>query len=244
MGTTRSDRIRNALWGLFIADALAMPAHWIYRVENITKTFGGRLDGYRAAPHPHPESFMVGMAYQPDVETANALERPYDILHEHARFYSTPYSDLEIERTERETEHGNVTPKLEDRYHYHHGLGAGENTLGAQLVRVLLRCVARCSRYDEGAFLDDFVAFLTTPGSRRDPYCEIYLRRWFENYTRGLPPEACAEHQRRVWSIGSHGGAIRALVVSTIAPSHRASEPHASVGECRERAWCPRPALP
>ena len=38
-----------------------MPAHWIYKVGNIVDTFGGKLDGYRAAPHPHPESFMVGM---------------------------------------------------------------------------------------------------------------------------------------------------------------------------------------
>ena len=131
---------------MFVADALAMPAHWIYRLENIEKTFDGGIDGYQPAPHPHPESFMVGMAYQPDVENANALGRPYDILHEHARFYRTPYSELEIERSERESEHGNATPRLEDRYHYHHGLAAGENTVGAHLVRVLLRCVARCGR--------------------------------------------------------------------------------------------------
>jgi ADP-ribosyl-[dinitrogen reductase] hydrolase len=60
---------------------------------------------------------------------------------------------------------------------------------------------------------------MTTPGRNRDPYCEIYIRRWFENYTRGLPPHGCAELQRNVWSIGSHGGIIRPLVLSMIAAS-------------------------
>ena len=32
-------RLQNALWGLFIGDALAMPAHWYYRVDNIQKVF-------------------------------------------------------------------------------------------------------------------------------------------------------------------------------------------------------------
>lgn len=215
----RSHRIRNALWGLFAGDALAMPAHWFYSLENLRETFGGGLTGYEAAPHPHPESFMVGMSFHPDVDAAQRLGRSFDILHEHRRFYETSYSSLEIETGERETEHGNATPRLEDRYHYHHGLGVGENTVGAELARVLMRSVIRRGHYDEDAFLEDFVRFLTTPGGRKDPYTEIYLRAWFENYSRGLPPQACAERQRRIWSIGSHGGMIRPLVLSLLAPT-------------------------
>lgn len=214
---TRSQRIRNALWGLFAGDALAMPAHWFYSLDNLRQTFDGGLRGFEAAPHPHPESFMVGMSYQPDVATAEKLDRPFDMLHEHARFYDTSYSKLEISAGERESEHGNATPKLEERYHYHHGLGAGENTVAAHLVRVLMRSVIECGRYEEDAFLEAFVEFMTTPGGRRDPYTEIYLRSWFENYSRGLPPQACAEYQRRVWSIGSHGGMIRPMVLSLLA---------------------------
>ncbi len=30
-------RLQNSLWGLFIGDALAMPAHWYYQVDNIEK---------------------------------------------------------------------------------------------------------------------------------------------------------------------------------------------------------------
>ncbi|CAB5134196.1 hypothetical protein D3OALGA1CA_3474 [Olavius algarvensis associated proteobacterium Delta 3] len=215
----RQRRLRNALWGLFIGDALAMPAHWYYNTGNISKVFDGGVRGYVDPPHPHLESFMVGMTYNPDVDTAARLHRPYDILHNHVRYYRTSYSDLDIRSEDRESEHGNPVPRLEDRYHYHHGLKAGENTLGAHLVRVLLRSVIQCGRYDPSVFLDDFIAHLTTSGNNRDPYTEIYIRRWFENYTSGMPPHACAELQRNVWSIGSHGGVIRPMVLSTMASS-------------------------
>jgi ADP-ribosyl-[dinitrogen reductase] hydrolase len=212
-------RLVNALWGLFIADALAMPSHWYYNVNNIALSFGGSLRGYVDPPHPHPESFMVGMAYSPDVESARRLGRVYDILHGHARFYHTSYSALQIRSTERESEHGNPVPRLDERYHYHHGLKAGDNTLAAHLVRVLMRSVIRRGRYDPQAFLADLIEHLTTPGKNRDPYTEIYIRRWFENYSRGFPAHACAEFQRNVWSIGSHGGLIRPMVLSMIANS-------------------------
>ena len=213
----RRQRLQNALWGLFIADALAMPAHWYYNINNITKVFNGGIRNFVDPPHPHPESFMVGMGYHPDVETANRLGRSYDILHEHARFYHTSYGQLQIGISERENEHGNAVAQLEERYHYHHGLMAGENTLAAQLVRVLLRAVIRLERYDPNAFLEDFIEYLTTPGKNRDPYTEIYIRSWFENYSRGRPSHACAELQRNVWSIGSHGGIIRPMIISTMA---------------------------
>ena len=217
MNDSRQTRIKNALWGLFAGDALAMPAHWFYKIQNIKDTFDGGITQYVAAPHPHPESFMVGMGYHPDVKAAQSLGRPYDTLHDHARFYDTSFSDLQIATGERESEHGNATPSLEDRYHYHHGLKAGDNTTAAQLVRMLLRSVAKEGRYDEDAFLREFVAFMTTPGNLKDPYQEIYLRSWFENFSRGRPPHSAAERQRRVWSIGSHGGMIRPLVLSLLA---------------------------
>ena len=216
---TRKRRLQNALWGLFIGDALAMPAHWYYDIDNITHVFDGGIRRYESPPHPHIESFMVGMGYHPDIQTAERLGRPYDILHEHARFYNTSYSELNIGINERENQHGNPVAGLNERYHYHHDLNAGDNTLAAHLVRVLMRSVIRLERYDPGAFVEEFIAHMTTPGKNRDPYTEIYVRCWFENYSRGLPAHTCAETQRNVWSIGSHGGLIRPLVVSAIAAS-------------------------
>lgn len=213
------DRARNALWGLFAGDALAMPVHWYYSIKNIHRDFDGGVRRYEAPLHPHPEAFMVGMSYNPDVETAQRLGRPYDILHDHARFYDASFSPLDIDLGERESEHGNAVAAEDQRYHYHHGLGAGDNTLAAHLVRVLMRSIVANRGYDQDAFLEAFVEHMTTPGRNSDPYSEIYVRHWFENWTRGMPAYASADYQRRVWSIGSHGGLMRPLVLSLLSGS-------------------------
>jgi len=210
-------RLTNALWGLFAGDALAMPAHWYYRRDNIREDFAGGITCYTAPPHPHPEAFMIGMSYQPDVEAARLNGRIYDILGDHSRFYRTSYSgEPSIALTDTESEHGNTVATPKERYHYHHGLPAGANTLGARLVRVLLRSIAARGRYDEDDFLERFIAFMVDRGPRSDPYTEIYLRRWFENYAGGRPPADCAAHQRDTWSIGSLGGMVRPLVVALL----------------------------
>lgn len=212
----KQTRIENALWGLFIADALAMPAHWYYSRENIVRDFDGGVKTFQAPKHPHPEAFMVGMSYKPDIEKAKALGRKYDILHQHSQFYQTSWTDFTIERNAREGEHGNKVAAADERYHYHHGLDAGDNTLNAHLARVLLRSVNKRGGYEAGAFLDDFVAYMTNPDGNKDPYTEVFLRRWFENYCNGDPIHACAQMQRDNWSIGSHGGMIRPMILSLL----------------------------
>ncbi|MFO1069017.1 MAG: ADP-ribosylglycohydrolase family protein [Geminicoccaceae bacterium] len=216
-GTAGRRRIENALWGLFIGDALAMPVHWYYDPANIEADFPGGVRGYEAARHPHPEAFMLGRPYRPDVASAQALGRPYDILHGHARFYTTTYTEFAIARTERDRETGNAIAGLSERYHYHHGLRAGENTVAAHLVRVLLRTVVAAGRYEPDAFLDGFIAHLATPGRNRDAYLEAWIRYWFENYARGLPAHACAARQRDDWSIAAHSALARPLVLALLA---------------------------
>ncbi len=208
--------IENALWGLFISDAISMPAHWYYKLKYLKEEFG-TISGYNDAPHPHPESFMVGNSYLPDLEKASKYSRKYDILHKYIKFYDTSYNHLHIDIKEHAGEHANAMPTLQERYHYHHGLQAGENTLGANLVRVLMRSVIFTGEYKQEIFLNDFVEFMTTPEKNRDPYLEIFIRKWFENYSKGVAPELCAEQQKSVWSIGSHGGIIRPLVLSLMA---------------------------
>ncbi len=214
MDKARSQRIKSALWGLFVADSLAMPAHWYYDLEKLKKDFSGGITDFQAPPHPHPDSFMVGMDYFPDVQSAQQLQREYDIVHEHKRFYNTSFSTTPIESTHKETQHGNPVPELSERFHYHHGLNRGDNTLGAHLVRVLMRSVIEHKNYTPEEFLDAFVDHMTTQGFNKDPYTEIYIRRWFENYALGISPYDCAANQRDIWSIGSHGGMIRPLVVA------------------------------
>ena len=120
-----------------------------------------------------------------------------------------------IKVNDQEHEHGNATPQLSERYHYHHNLKAGENTLGAHLVRILLRSIIENGKYVDTHFINDFIAYMTSDISK-DPYTEIYIRRYFENYTKGGNPLNAAELQSNTWSIGSHGGVIRPLVLSLL----------------------------
>jgi len=214
---SRRRRLNGALWGLFVGDALAMPAHWVYTRTTLPRIFPDGIRTYLDPPDPHPESFMFKMSYDPDLESAARLGRSFDILHHHARFLESNYEPPGLPPSGRDYRNGRFYPDPKIRYHYHHGLKKGENTLNAHLVRVLMRSVLKNGRYDPNRFLDDFIDHLTTPGRNQDPYTEVALRAWFENYSRGLPPQICAESQRQVWSIGSHGGIIRPLVLSVLA---------------------------
>lgn len=216
MDTTR---IKNALWGAFIADAMAMPVHWYYQRKYIREGFAGGITKYEDAPHPHPESFMVGMHYHPNITKAKELGRPYDIVHQNIRFYDTNFNHLDIKLSVHAGEHKNAMPDKDERYHYHHGLKAGENTLGANLIRVLMRSIIKEGKYTQEVFIEDFIEHLATPGLNKDPYTEVYIRAWFENFSNGVPPHACAEEQRNVWSIGSNGGIIRPLVLALTSKS-------------------------
>lgn len=111
----------------------------------------------------------------PDVETANKLNRRYDILHKNVNFYNTTYSHLNIKTKVHAGEHANLMPEIDERYHYHHGLKAGDNTLGANLVRVLMRSIVKNRGYDEHSFLDYFIDYMTSDSKNKDPYLEIYI---------------------------------------------------------------------
>jgi len=217
------NRMKNALWGAFIADSMAMPVHWYYKREYIKQGFIGGIQKYEDAPHPHPESFMVGNAYYPNISRAKELGLPFDILHKHLRFYQTNYNHLDINLSVHEGEHKNAMPSKDERYHYHHGLKAGENTLGANLLRVLMRSIIKNKKYSQKQFIKDFVEYMTEPNLNSDPYSEIYIRSWFENFSNGVPAHACAQEQRNIWSIGSSGGVIRPLLLAlTSASSYQA----------------------
>lgn len=205
--------IKNALWGLFIGDALAMPAHWFYNTQNIPKYLGGNVEGYMAPTEKHVEAALVGAKYKPDISAAEKSGRKYDILHQHLRFYDTTYKNFN-ENGFGVDEKGVV--KINDRYHYHYGLKAGENTLNAQLVRVLMRNVVENGGYYPEKFLEAFIEFMTTPGNFNDPYTEGYLRAWFVNYSKGIPPAACADNQYHYAGINAMGGMIRPLVLSLL----------------------------
>ena len=59
MSSTVERSKREALWGLFIADALAMPVHWYYNPSDIKCGYAGWLTGYVAPAKHHPSSILT-----------------------------------------------------------------------------------------------------------------------------------------------------------------------------------------
>jgi ADP-ribosyl-[dinitrogen reductase] hydrolase len=67
--------------------------------------------------------------------------------------------------------HGKEALWQQKQVHYHAGLSAGENTLNAQLLRVLLRTTtASISGYSPTEWLKAYAEFMTTPGSHNDSF--------------------------------------------------------------------------
>lgn len=143
----RHDKVRGSLLGLFIGDALAMPAHWYYNQNDIFADFRGWIKDFEPASLQHPTSIMsvssTGGHGRGD-QSGDIIGSV--ILHGKKEFWGKP------------------------RVHYHHGMARGENTLNAQVARVLLRSVASRQQYSPEGFLDDYVSFMTTPGTHNDTY--------------------------------------------------------------------------
>ena len=55
---TRADRLRGALWGMFVGDALAMPVHWYYSISALQRDFGEIRD-FHPPKAEHPSSIMA-----------------------------------------------------------------------------------------------------------------------------------------------------------------------------------------
>jgi len=82
--------------------------------------------------------------------------------------------------------------KREPSYHYHVGLEAGENTLEAQLTRLVIRTINRegpAFTFDK--FRQEYIKFMRTPGSHNDAYASSAHRLFFEKLVNGVAPEEC-----------------------------------------------------
>ena len=56
---TMQSKIKAALYGMYIGDALAMPVHWYYDTRRIKKDFGeGGIQKYEAPVKHFPGSIM------------------------------------------------------------------------------------------------------------------------------------------------------------------------------------------
>ncbi len=173
------DRVKGALYGLMIADALAAPSHWLYGgPRQVVQLYGRPIEGY-VKPAVHlPGSIMSKSntggggrgSWQGDVVGTV-------IFHGKKDFWR-PGSD----------------------YHYHCELEAGDNTLEALLVRRVLAVVgaqpgaAAVERLPREAVLADYIKFMTTPGSHNDTYAGTSHRMFFANYAAGRAPADCPDN--------------------------------------------------
>ena len=112
----RYDRIRAALWGIFIADSLGMPAHWYYNPEQLRRDVG-TIVGYRAAPRRHSGNTLMQSQWQGNKHGVRDLVDKF-MLFGKASAWKTPYQ------------------------HFHAGMQAGENTLNARCALLLVQSIA------------------------------------------------------------------------------------------------------
>jgi ADP-ribosyl-[dinitrogen reductase] hydrolase len=106
--------------------------------------------------------------------------------------------------------------------HYHAGLRAGENTLNAQLLRVLLRTSSDGDGYSPLAWLEAYAKFMTTEGSHNDSYADTAHVQFFYRFSQGTPLEECSGDENHSTA---NIGALYALVVLLLA-----SAPGAAAG--------------
>jgi ADP-ribosyl-[dinitrogen reductase] hydrolase len=183
----RAERMRGALWGMFVGDALAMPVHWYYNIAALWQDFG-QIRDYHAPKAHHPNSIM------PLASTGKAGRgnQAGDIV-------------------------GSVILKGKKQFwglpngHYHQGMHAGDNTLNLLCARVLLRSLVANGQHDPADFLQGYIRFMTEPDQHNDTYAESYHRDFFANYAKGVAPEKCAGDESH--DTASIGGLVNVPLV-------------------------------
>ena len=220
MSKVSKDRVQGALWGLLAGDALASPTHWYYGgLRQVQGDYGRQ--GIRDYTKPVAE--MQG-SIMPRSNTDGAGRGSYnedgktvigDVINHGKKPYWNPRTS----------------------FHYHGTLAAGENTLEAQLSRLLVRTIAARGGVDDAAFRDAYVAWMTTPGSHNDSYASTCHRMFFANYVHGKrDPADCPDNDRH--NVDTIGGLVLPSVAAVAAaygggPGARAEAVDAAVRVAR-----------
>ncbi len=188
MASSLRDRKRAALLGLYIGDAVAMPVHWMYDLQQLKSDYG-TVAGYMRPKDTFKNSIL-------NLSNTGGGGRGQDV--------KSIIGDV--------INHGKKKYWLKGgNYHYHVGLEAGENTLEASLTRLLIRNMAaqRRGEFVPTSFLEAYVTFMRTPGSHNDTYASTAHRMFFENLVENrLPPSECAAND------GHNTDAIDALTLT------------------------------
>ncbi|GFO45496.1 poly(ADP-ribose) glycohydrolase arh3 [Plakobranchus ocellatus] len=169
----------EALWGMFVADSLAMPVHWYYNPDDIKAQYGNWLTGYVAPSSKHPSSILRLSAVDGSGRGSTSSSQAVIgniILHDKLKFWN-----------------GSSTSN-----HYHQGMKAGDSTLNAVMALHVLQTMNRVDhdlvkpeKDVRGAVLEDYIGFMTTPNSHNDTYAESFHRAFFKDWmSEGKPKQA------------------------------------------------------
>jgi len=173
LSTTFADRVAGALWGLHIADAIAMPSHWYYGGQAQVQADYGKITGY-VKPKVELRGSIMALS---NTGGAGRGGNDGDIIGSVIAHGKKPYWT-------RARSH-----------HYHCTLDKGENTVDADCVRLCYQTIAE----NGGQFVPDrlrenYVTFMTTPGAYNDCYMSTTHRMFFANKQRGVPLERCPDN--------------------------------------------------
>lgn len=167
-----ADRVKGALYGLLIADAIAMPSHWYYGGQSQVSRAYGNIKGYVQPTMHLPGSIMSKS------DTGGGGRGGYSgdvigkvIFHGKKKFWA-PGAD----------------------YHYHHALSAGDNTLEGLLMRRVVNITAAAGKFAPDQILSDYINFMQTPSSHNDTYCSTAHRMFFANLAAGKDPQHCPDN--------------------------------------------------
>ncbi len=217
-GTDLRARARASMLGHFVGDALGMPTMWFYSPpRDVIAAFG--------------ETGVTGYAAPPEVHQTNSLMADFWANNrEHVR-----------EVVGSVILHGKGQLWQQRNVHYHAGLREGENTLNAQLLRVLLSSVSRkekdevetSSGYDPIKWLAAYAEFMTTPGSHNDSYADTAHVQFFYRYSRGTKLEECGGDENHSTA---NIGAFYALVALLLAGAPEVTAAYAQWGDTDSEA--------
>jgi len=165
------DRQRAVLFGLYVADAVAMPVHWMYDLRNLKRDYG-EIKGYRKPLDKFRGSIL-------NLSNTGGGGRGSDegdivgrvILHGKKKYWGRGQNN-----------------------HYHLGMAAGENTLEAQLTRLLTRQMTVDKEFNADNYRKAYMKFMQTPGSHNDTYAATAHRMFFKNLVNGKDPKLCPDN--------------------------------------------------
>lgn len=170
----QADRIKGAIYGALIGDALAMPTHWFYGgTSQIQRLYNGLITGYTK-----PISILPG-SILPKSNTGGGGRGAYSgdiigkvIFHDKKKYWDPQTS-----------------------YHYHQGMKAGDNTLEALLLRRILPIITKNNgKFVPNDIIQDYISFMTTPDTHNDTYCGTSHRMFFSNYSKGIEISKCPDN--------------------------------------------------